>query len=85
MMRPSIVGGEISAPRPITSEMFAAHEPMTVPSAMGWLCASAVFVATASSGAEFAYATTTNPTTSGRTPRPRANAAEPRTSHSLPQ
>ena len=85
MMRPSIVGGAISAPRPSTSEMFAAHEPMTTPSAIGGLCASAVLVATASSGAEFAYATTTNPTTSGCTPNPRASAAEPRTSHSLPQ
>jgi hypothetical protein len=51
MIRPSTVGGLISAVRPRMSEMFAAHEPITVPSAMGWLCASAVFVATASSGA----------------------------------
>ena len=42
------------------SEMFAAHEPMTVPSAMGWLCASAVLVATASSGALVPYATFRN-------------------------
>ncbi len=35
MMRPSMVGGEISAVSPRISEMFAAHEPITVPSAIG--------------------------------------------------
>ena len=65
--------------------MFAAHEPITVPSAIGWWWVSAVFVAIASSGAEVPYATTVSPTTSGLTPNARATAAEPRISHSAPQ
>jgi beta-lactamase regulating signal transducer with metallopeptidase domain len=36
MMRPSTVGGAISAVSPRISEMFAAHEPTTVPIAIGW-------------------------------------------------
>src|SRR5690606_38322872 len=50
-----------------------------------WLCASAVLVATASSGADVPYATTVSPITSGFTPSARASAAEPRISHSAPQ
>ena len=51
MILPSTVGGEISAASPSTSAMLAAHEPITVPSAIGVCPASAVLVATASSGA----------------------------------
>ena len=64
--------------------MFAQHEPITVPSAIGWAWASAVYVDTASSGAELPYATTISPTTSGLTPSARATAAEPRSSHAAP-
>lgn len=67
------------------SEMFAAQDPMTVPSAIGWWWVSAVFVAIASSGADAPYATTVRPTTSGFTPNARATWAEPRISHSAPQ
>jgi hypothetical protein len=35
MIRPSMVGGEISAVMPRIRLMLAAHEPMTVPSAIG--------------------------------------------------